>query len=48
MYVSIIIILYRYHGMWFGQKENGAAGFFESEKAIKIDDDDEDNQGIQS
>ncbi|XP_078371564.1 uncharacterized protein LOC144655214 isoform X2 [Oculina patagonica] len=31
----------RYHGMWFGQKENGIIGFFESEKAIKTDDDDQ-------
>ncbi|XP_022787935.1 uncharacterized protein LOC111327889 isoform X1 [Stylophora pistillata] len=29
----------RYHGMWFGQKEKGAAGFFESEKVIRTDDD---------
>ena len=29
--------------MWFGQKENGAAGFFESKKAVKIDDDDQGN-----
>ena len=27
--------------MWFGQKENGITGFFESEKAVKIDDDDD-------
>lgn len=32
---------YRYHGMWFGQKENGTAGFFERAKAIEIDDDDQ-------
>ena len=27
--------------MWFGQKENGQTGFFEKEKVIKIDDDDD-------
>lgn len=27
--------------MWFGQKENGTAGFFERAKAIEIDDDDQ-------
>lgn len=31
----------RYHGMWFGQKEDGKTGFFDSEKAIKTDDDDQ-------
>lgn len=30
-----------YQGMWFGQKENGQTGFFEKEKVIKIDDDDD-------
>ena len=37
----------RYHGMWFGQKENGITGFFESGRAVKIDDDDDD-QGTRS
>ena len=27
--------------MWFGQKESGITGFFESGKAVKIDDDDQ-------
>ena len=27
--------------MWFGQKEDGTTGFFEREKAVKIDDDDQ-------
>ena len=38
--ISILLIC-RYHGMWFGQKENGITGFFEHEKAIKTDDDDQ-------
>ena len=29
--------------MWFGQKENGNAGFFDGDKVILIDDD---NQGM--
>ena len=29
--------------MWFGQKENGTAGFFDGDKVIPIDDD---NQGM--
>lgn len=27
--------------MWFGQKENGQTGFFESDKAFEIVDDDQ-------
>lgn len=27
--------------MWFGQKEDGITGFFESEKAVEIVDDDQ-------
>ena len=39
-WISILLIC-RYHGMWFGQKENGITGFFEHEKTIKTDDDDQ-------
>lgn len=34
-------LFFRYNGMWFGQKEKGTAGFFESEKVIRADDDDQ-------
>lgn len=37
------LLYFRYHGMWFGQKENGTAGFFDGDKVIPIDDD---NQGM--
>ena len=29
--------------MWFGQKEDGRTGCFESEKTVKIKDDDKGN-----
>ena len=38
-----ILLYFRYHGMWFGQKENGNAGFFDGDKVIPVDDD---NQGM--
>ena len=39
--MKLLLLFHRYHGWWFGQKENGAAGFFERAKAIEIDNDDQ-------
>lgn len=36
-----LLLFYSYRGWWFGQKENGTAGFFERAKAIETDDDDD-------